>query len=119
MTTRAGFIGLGNIGKPMATRLLAWDGGATVAMRLAAVAIFVVAAASDRLDGWLARRAAQVTDVGKILDPIADKALMGGALVTLSALGELSWWVTVVILPLLFFMKRGSKSDDTPMVHMD
>lgn len=78
--------------------LLAWDGGATVATRLAAVGIFVVAAATDRLDGWLARRSGQVTDVGKILDPIADKALMGGALVVLSALGELPWWVTAVIL---------------------
>lgn len=78
--------------------LLAWDGGTTVATRLAAVGIFVVAAASDRVDGWLARRSGQVTDVGKILDPIADKALMGGALVTLSALGELSWWVSAVIL---------------------
>ncbi len=78
--------------------LLAWDGGTTVAMRLFALGLFVVAAASDRLDGWLARRSGLVTDVGKILDPIADKALMGGALITLSALGELSWWVTVVIL---------------------
>ena len=67
-------------------------------LRLLAVGLFVVAAATDKVDGWLARRWNQVTDLGKILDPIADKLLMGAALVTLSVLGELWWWVTVVIL---------------------
>lgn len=66
--------------------------------RLVATALFVVAALSDRLDGYLARRMNQVTDWGKIADPIADKLLMGGTLVTLSALGDLPWWVTAVIL---------------------
>ena len=66
--------------------------------RLVATALFVVAALSDRLDGYLARRMDQVTDWGKLADPIADKLLMGGTLVTLSALGDLPWWVTVVIL---------------------
>lgn len=65
--------------------------------RLTAAGLFVLAAATDRLDGWLARRRDEVTDWGKLVDPIADKALMGGALVTLSALGDLPWWVTVVI----------------------
>lgn len=69
-----------------------------VALRLLATALFVVAALTDRLDGWLARRNGQVTDLGKLLDPIADKLLTGAALVTLSALGDLWWWVTVVIL---------------------
>ena len=53
---------------------------------------------TDRIDGQLARRRGLVTDVGKIADPIADKALMGMALVGLSILGELPWWVTVVVL---------------------
>jgi CDP-diacylglycerol--glycerol-3-phosphate 3-phosphatidyltransferase/cardiolipin synthase len=66
--------------------------------RLVATALFVVAALSDRLDGYLARRMDQVTDWGKLADPIADKLLIGGTLVTLSALGDLPWWVTVVIL---------------------
>jgi CDP-diacylglycerol--glycerol-3-phosphate 3-phosphatidyltransferase/cardiolipin synthase len=70
------------------------DGG----WRLVATALFVLAAATDRLDGWLARRRDEVTEWGKLVDPIADKALMGGALVTLSWLGDLPWWVTVVIL---------------------
>jgi CDP-diacylglycerol---glycerol-3-phosphate 3-phosphatidyltransferase len=59
---------------------------------------FVVASMTDRFDGDLARRRGLVTDFGKIADPIADKALTGTALVGLSALGELPWWVTVVVL---------------------
>lgn len=66
--------------------------------RWVAVGAFVAAASSDRLDGWLARRMDKVTDFGKLVDPIADKLLVGGTLVVLSALGELPWWVTVVIL---------------------
>ncbi|WP_456786448.1 CDP-diacylglycerol--glycerol-3-phosphate 3-phosphatidyltransferase [Cellulomonas sp. P5_C5] len=74
------------------------DGGHTTTGRLIATTLFVVAAATDRLDGWLARRSGQVTDLGKMLDPIADKVLIGTALVLLSWLGDLAWWVTVVIL---------------------
>src|SRR4051812_38482091 len=59
---------------------------------------FAIAALTDRVDGELARRRGLVTDVGKIADPIADKALIGTALVGLSLLGELAWWVTVVVL---------------------
>ena len=66
--------------------------------RWAAFVLFALAAATDRLDGWLARRNNQVTTFGILLDPIADKLLTGGALVTLSVLGDLPWWVTVVIL---------------------
>lgn len=66
--------------------------------RLAALALFVIASATDWLDGRLARRRGLVTDFGKIADPLADKALTGAALITLSALGELSGWVTAVIL---------------------
>jgi len=74
------------------------DGGHSTAGRLVATALFVLAAVTDRVDGWLARRNDQITDLGKLLDPIADKLLMGTALVILSALGDLPWWVTVVIL---------------------
>lgn len=66
--------------------------------RIAAAVTFAVATLTDRLDGELARRWGMVTDFGKIADPIADKALMGTALVGLSVLGELPWWVTVVVL---------------------
>lgn len=74
------------------------DGGHTVTWRLVATAIFGLAAATDRLDGYLARKNNLVTDLGKILDPIADKVLIGTALVLLSYLGDLWWWVTIVIL---------------------
>ncbi|GEL94298.1 CDP-diacylglycerol--glycerol-3-phosphate 3-phosphatidyltransferase [Cellulomonas composti] len=74
------------------------EGGHDPQWRLVATALFVVAAVTDRLDGWYARTRGQVTDLGKLLDPIADKLLIGTALVLLSALGDLPWWVTVVIL---------------------
>jgi CDP-diacylglycerol---glycerol-3-phosphate 3-phosphatidyltransferase len=66
--------------------------------RIAAFFAFGVASFTDILDGELARRRRLITDFGKIADPIADKALTGSALVTLSALGDLSWWVTGVIM---------------------
>jgi CDP-diacylglycerol---glycerol-3-phosphate 3-phosphatidyltransferase len=66
--------------------------------RVTAFAAFCVASLTDLLDGRIARRRGLITDFGKIADPIADKALTGAALVTLSALGELPWWVTAVIL---------------------
>jgi CDP-diacylglycerol--glycerol-3-phosphate 3-phosphatidyltransferase len=62
------------------------------------VALFVLASATDGVDGALARKRNQVTDLGKLLDPIADKVLIGGALVALSLLGQVDWWITIVIL---------------------
>lgn len=72
--------------------------GHSTAWRLIATGIFVVASLTDRIDGDLARKRGLITEFGKLADPIADKALIGMALVGLSALGELPWWVTVVIL---------------------
>jgi CDP-diacylglycerol--glycerol-3-phosphate 3-phosphatidyltransferase len=66
--------------------------------RIAAFAVFIVASFTDLLDGKIARQRGLITDFGKIADPIADKALTGAALVTLSAQGALAWWVTGVIL---------------------
>jgi CDP-diacylglycerol--glycerol-3-phosphate 3-phosphatidyltransferase len=66
--------------------------------RWAAVLAFAVAIYTDKLDGDIARSRNLVTDFGKIADPIADKLLIGSALVMLSVLGELPWWITVVIL---------------------
>jgi CDP-diacylglycerol---glycerol-3-phosphate 3-phosphatidyltransferase len=66
--------------------------------RVVAFVLFIAASATDLLDGRLARQRGLITDFGKIADPVADKALTGSALITLSALGELSWWVTGVIL---------------------
>jgi len=66
--------------------------------RLVAFAVFAVAMITDRFDGELARNYGMVTEFGKLADPIADKALLGAALIGLSLLGDLPWWVTVVIL---------------------
>lgn len=68
------------------------------ASRWLVVFLFVLSASTDGLDGAIARRRGEVTNLGKILDPIADKLLIGGALVSLSILGELDWWITAVIL---------------------
>ncbi|UCM90825.1 CDP-diacylglycerol--glycerol-3-phosphate 3-phosphatidyltransferase [Streptomyces marincola] len=74
------------------------QGGHDPAWRSLAWAAFTVAMITDLFDGELARRRNLVTDFGKIADPIADKAIMGAALICLSALSDLPWWVTVVIL---------------------
>ena len=66
--------------------------------RLVAFIIFAVAVITDRFDGAIARSYGMVTEFGKLADPIADKALIGAALIGLSLLGDLPWWVTVVIL---------------------
>jgi CDP-diacylglycerol--glycerol-3-phosphate 3-phosphatidyltransferase len=66
--------------------------------RVVAWVIFAVASGTDQADGYLARTRGLVTEVGEIADPIADKALTGTALVGLSVLGDLPWWVTVVVL---------------------
>jgi CDP-diacylglycerol---glycerol-3-phosphate 3-phosphatidyltransferase len=66
--------------------------------RWAAAAVFAVAIYTDKLDGDIARSRGLITDFGKIADPIADKLLIGSALVMLSVLQELPWWVTILIL---------------------
>ncbi|MBV6755931.1 MULTISPECIES: CDP-diacylglycerol--glycerol-3-phosphate 3-phosphatidyltransferase [Rhodococcus] len=76
--------------------LFVGDGHSTT-WRLIATGVFAVAAITDRIDGQLARKYGLVTDFGKLADPIADKALIGAALVGLSILGDLPWWVTAVI----------------------
>jgi CDP-diacylglycerol--glycerol-3-phosphate 3-phosphatidyltransferase len=77
---------------------LLYDGGQLASYRLLAAAVFVVATATDRMDGDIARARGLVTDFGKVSDPIADKALMGMAFVGLSIIDLLPWWVTVLIL---------------------
>jgi len=74
------------------------EAGGGTGWRMVALTAFVVASVTDLLDGQLARSRGLVTDFGKIADPVADKALTGAALITLTALGELPWWVTAVIM---------------------
>ncbi|MGW5447912.1 CDP-diacylglycerol--glycerol-3-phosphate 3-phosphatidyltransferase [Streptomyces asiaticus] len=78
--------------------LMLHNGGYDPAWRSFAWAAFAIAMITDLFDGQLARRYNLVTDFGKIADPIADKAIMGAALICLSALSDLPWWVTGVIL---------------------
>lgn len=77
--------------------LFAGDGHES-AFRIVAFVIFTIACITDRLDGLLARNYGMATEFGAFVDPIADKTLVGSALIGLSMLGDLPWWVTVVIL---------------------
>ena len=64
----------------------------------ASAIVFLIAAITDLVDGVWARRYGLVTNFGKIADPIADKALIGTALIALSIQGEIAWWVTGIII---------------------
>lgn len=83
---------------PALVAALIIDGGEHGAWRWVAAGIFIVGIASDAVDGYLARSRNLISNVGKLLDPIADKAITGTTMVMLSMLGELPWWVTSVIL---------------------
>lgn len=83
---------------PLFFWLLIADAGRNGPIRYVAALLFILAIATDGVDGLLARRRNLVTNVGVLLDPIADKVLIGAALTALSLLGELPWWVTVLIL---------------------
>ena len=83
---------------PAFALLLLDDSGTDDAHRYWAALAFVLAIITDGYDGMIARRTGQVTEFGKLADPIADKALTGTALIGLSVLALLPWWVTVVIL---------------------
>jgi CDP-diacylglycerol---glycerol-3-phosphate 3-phosphatidyltransferase len=83
---------------PVLGWLLLSDGGHDSLRRWEAFAVFLVAILTDRIDGNLARKHNLVTDFGKLMDPIADKALTGMAFIALSVIDELWWWVTIVVL---------------------
>jgi len=74
------------------------DGGNDPLWRWVAFAIFAVAMITDKIDGDLARKHDLITDFGKIADPIADKAITGMAFIGLSIVGDIWWWVTIVVL---------------------
>ena len=83
---------------PVLLVVLFAGGGHEIRWRIAAFVVFAVAVITDRFDGSLARSYGIETEFGKLADPIADKALVGAALIGLSLLGDLPWWVTVLIL---------------------
>ena len=74
------------------------DDGASSTWRWVAFALFAVAMITDKIDGDLARKHNLVTDFGKIADPIADKAITGMAFIGLSMVGDIWWWVTIIVL---------------------
>ncbi|WP_309648051.1 CDP-diacylglycerol--glycerol-3-phosphate 3-phosphatidyltransferase [Nocardioides sp.] len=74
------------------------DGGDSVLWRTIAYVIFALAMITDKIDGDIARARNLVTDFGKIADPIADKAITGMAFIGLSIVGDIWWWVTIIVL---------------------
>ncbi len=74
------------------------DGGESGTWRTVAWVLFAVAMITDKVDGDIARARNLVTDFGKIADPIADKAITGMAFIGLSIVGDVWWWVTIVVL---------------------
>ncbi len=83
---------------PLFGALLLSEAGQQATDRFGAFAVFLAAMLTDRVDGELARRWSLITDVGKILDPIADKALLGMAFVGLSLIQLVPWWITLLVL---------------------
>ena len=69
-----------------------------IALRWVAGALFVLAISTDWVDGYLARRYDIVSDFGKLWDPIADKLLTGAGFLGLAVLGEVGWWIVIIIL---------------------
>ncbi|EGD44125.1 CDP-diacylglycerol--glycerol-3-phosphate 3-phosphatidyltransferase [Nocardioidaceae bacterium Broad-1] len=86
----------------LAVPFFAWallaDGGDNPTLRWIAFVIFALAMITDKIDGDLARKHNLITDFGKIADPIADKAVTGMAFIGLSIVGDIWWWVTVIVL---------------------
>jgi CDP-diacylglycerol--glycerol-3-phosphate 3-phosphatidyltransferase len=74
------------------------DGGDSVLWRTVAALLFFVAMVTDKIDGDIARSRGLVTNFGKIADPIADKAMTGMAFIGLSIVGDVWWWVTIIVL---------------------
>jgi CDP-diacylglycerol---glycerol-3-phosphate 3-phosphatidyltransferase len=83
---------------PIFVMVLFAGNGHETGSRITAFVVFAVAVITDRFDGALARNYGMVTKFGTLADPIADKTLIGAALIGLSTLGDLAWWVTLVIL---------------------
>ncbi|HET7069425.1 MAG TPA: CDP-diacylglycerol--glycerol-3-phosphate 3-phosphatidyltransferase [Nocardioides sp.] len=83
---------------PVLGYALLHEGGDSILWRCVATVVFAAAMATDKVDGDIARSRGLVTNFGKIADPIADKAMTGMAFVGLSIVGDVWWWVTIVVL---------------------
>ena len=83
---------------PVCACALFKSGGTDEIWRITAFILFFIVGLSDILDGKLARDRNQITELGKLLDPIADKAMLATATIVSSILGLLSWWITIIFL---------------------
>jgi len=83
---------------PFGVYTLFYDGGDNTRYQLLAYAIFFTLGMTDILDGKWARQSNRITALGTFLDPVADKALIGAAMISLSILGRFPWWITILIL---------------------
>ena len=83
---------------PFCAYALFKNGGDDDSWRIIAFTLFFIVGLSDILDGRIARSRNQITEFGKLLDPIADKAMLATASIGASILGMLSWWVTAIFL---------------------
>ena len=92
------YLSLGRIAAvPVILLLLLFGGGGPVTSKITAV-IFLIAVLTDLLDGYLARRFQMITDLGRFLDPLADKLLNSAALIMLIPLGRVPAWVAFLII---------------------
>jgi CDP-diacylglycerol--glycerol-3-phosphate 3-phosphatidyltransferase len=83
---------------PTGVYTLFYDGGDNSTFQLISYAIFFTLGMTDIVDGRWARHSNRITPLGTFLDPVADKALIGAAMISLSILDRFPWWVTILIL---------------------
>ena len=83
---------------PLGVYVLFLDGGANSSYQILAWTIFFLLGMTDILDGRWARKSNRITALGTFLDPVADKALIGSAMISLSIQGRFPWWITILIL---------------------
>lgn len=83
---------------PLGVYVLFLDGGDNPRFQFLAWTIFFILGLTDILDGRWARQSNRITALGTFLDPVADKALIGSAMISLSIQGRFPWWITILIL---------------------
>ena len=83
---------------PTGVYTLFYDGGENSTFQLISYAVFFTRGMTDIVDGRWARQSNRITPLGTFLDPVADKALIGAAMISLSILGRFPWWITILIL---------------------
>jgi CDP-diacylglycerol--glycerol-3-phosphate 3-phosphatidyltransferase len=83
---------------PSGVYTLFYDGGHNQTFQLFSYAIFFTLGMTDIVDGRWARHSNRITPLGTFLDPVADKALIGSAMISLSLLDRFPWWITILIL---------------------